>query len=75
MRKDLKFNIVQVICNRHLTPIEQADSIIDLLKGEMVDFHIGVMKKGFIEEWDKNWKKYLPLIKKVAENHYNDTIK
>ena len=41
---------------------------------QMIDFHIGVMKIGLIEEGDKKWTdSYLPKIKETAEKYYTQT--
>jgi hypothetical protein len=41
---------------------------------QMIDFHVSVMKKGLIEEGDRQWTDcYSPKIKEVAEQYYNET--
>jgi len=39
----------------------------------MIDFHIEVMKKGLINEGEQKWQdKYLPKIKTMAEETFNE---
>lgn len=53
---------------------ELQDSIKALEKEQIIDFHIETMKVGLIEEGSEKWNDgYLPLIKKTAEKHYNET--
>jgi hypothetical protein len=41
---------------------------------QMIDFHVSVMKKGLIEEGDRQWTDcYLPKIREVAEQCYIET--
>jgi hypothetical protein len=48
----------------------------ELEKQQIIDFHIEVMKKGLEYENEEKWcEGYLPLIKKRAEQYYNETFK
>lgn len=42
---------------------------------EIINFHIGVMKIGLIEEGERIWTDaYLPKIKEMATEYYNKTF-
>jgi len=44
-------------------------------KEEIINFHIGVMKIGLIEEGERIWTDaYLPKIKEMATQYYNETF-
>ena len=44
-------------------------------KQQSIDYHIGVMKVGLIEEGEKKWNdSYEPKIKEVAIKYYNETF-
>jgi hypothetical protein len=55
---------------------DDIDKAIEMHKEQLIDFHIEVMKKGLEYENEEEWSdEYLPLIKKVAEQYYNETFK
>ena len=44
-------------------------------KQQSINYHIGVMKVGLIEEGEKKWTdSYEPKIKEVATKHYDETF-
>jgi len=44
-------------------------------KHQSIDYHIGVMKVGLIEEGEKKWTdSYVPKIKEVAIKYYDETF-
>lgn len=45
-------------------------------KQQMIDFHVEVMKRGLINEGEKQWKDaYHPRIRKIATKYYKETYK
>ena len=51
---------------------DQFDYLLGKERKQMIDFHIGVMKDGLINEGEKKWKDgYEPKIKEMAEIHYS----
>lgn len=55
---------------------EKLISKIEKEKSNLIDFHIEVMKIGLITEGEKKWSEsYLPVIKEIAEKHYNKLFK
>jgi hypothetical protein len=55
----------------NLIAVKQAK---EMEKEKMIDFHVSVMKKGLIEEGDREWTDaYLPKIREVAEQCYKET--
>lgn len=52
--------------------LEQAKA---MRKQELIDFHVGVMKLGLFKEQGISWEDdYLPVIKNIAEQYYNETF-
>ena len=48
----------------------------EMEKEQMINFHIGAMKKGLEYENEEEWNDGdFPLIKKTAEQYYNQTFK
>ncbi len=63
--KSNQINTIQILLSK-LIPAEEK---------QMVDFHIEVMKVGLIEEGKNKWADgYEPIIRKVAEKHFQQTF-
>ena len=55
---------------------EDIDQAKEMEKEQMIEFHIGAMKIGLEYENEEEWNDGdFPLIKKTAEQYYNETFK
>ena len=55
--------------------IEEYEQAKAMRKQELIDFHVGVMKLGLFKEQGISWEDdYLPVIKNIAEQFYNETF-